>query len=257
MKKLTVLASCFKAENYLKDYFKSARKQLFLDYEIALEAVTPSLKEINIINKAKKKYPFINLNTHENIISLPEALNTSIQRTDSDLICIWNLDDLRTKDSLSKMVAVFNEDETVDYVYGNYTVVNKFKKKSGGYIDESERENELTYSMILGPFFMFKRSVVDEIGFFDEQLLSGSDFDFAMRLARDFKGKHLNHNLGYYLNTGNGLSTKQNSLQELERTLVEIRYGLNVINKDLVEKAKSSYSVSKRLINKSYEDIKN
>ncbi|MDC3404571.1 glycosyltransferase [Acidimicrobiia bacterium] len=256
MKKLTVLASCFKAENFLKNYFKSAAKQSFLDFEIAVEAVTPSPKEIIIINKAKKKYPFINLNIHEYRIPLSEAWNTSIQRTDSDLICIWNLDDLRTKDSLSRMVATFNEDETVDYVYGNYTVVDKFKKKSGGYINESERENELTSSMILGPFFMFKRSVIDKIGLFDEQLLSGADFDFAMRLARDFKGKHLDHNLGYYLNTGNGLSTNQNSLQELERTVVEIRYGLDVINEDLVEKAKSNYSVSKRLINKSYEYIK-
>ena len=90
---------------------------------------------------------------------------------------------------------------------------------------------------------MFKRSILEKIGYFDEQLLSGADFDFAMRLGRHGHGRHIDHNLGYYLNDRSGLSTKVNSLQEIERTVVELRYGLNPINKSLIEKAKQEYEI--------------
>ena len=64
-----------------------------------------------------------------------------------------------------------------------------------------------------------------------------------MKLARYGYGKHINYNLGYYLNDRSGLSTKANSLQELERTVVELRYRLNPINKTLIEKAKQEYEI--------------
>jgi len=243
MAKLTVLTSAYKAEKYIKEYLKSVLSQTYKDFEIAIELVKPSSKELKIFRKAQKKYKFLNLNIHEEKISLPKAWNESIKRTNSELICIWNVDDIRTPESLKKMVKVFDENSKVDFVYGNYTISNKFKQKKGNYINESGRESELQKSMILGPFFMFKRSILEQIGYFDEQLLSGSDFDFAMRLGRYGHGKHICYNLGYFLNDRSGLSTKKNSLQEIERTVVEIRYGLDPINKSLVEKANKDYEI--------------
>ena len=38
-------------------------------------------------------------------------------------------DDIRTPESLQKMVKVFDENSEVDFVYGNYTISNKFKQK--------------------------------------------------------------------------------------------------------------------------------
>ncbi len=255
MSKLTILASSYKAEKYLKEYFNSAENQIFKDFEITCEAVQPSPQELKIFNKAVKKYSFINLKIHNEKISLPEAWNKSLNRSKSELICIWNLDDLRTIDSLLKMVNVFQQDKSIEFLYGNYTVVNKFKKTRGNYINESGRENELKKSMILGPFFMFRRTVLEKVGFFDEQLISGADYDFAMRLARSCKGQHLDHNLGFYLNNRSGLSTKSDSLQEIERTVVEIRYNLEIINKSLIKKAQSMYNISQYNFNDKFEDI--
>jgi len=243
MVKLTVLTSAYNSEKYLKQFLKSANAQIFKNFEIALELVEPSSKELNILNKAKKKYEFINLNVHEKKISLPKAWNESINRTKSELICIWNTDDIRTKESLNKMVNVFNIKKEVDFVYGNFTISNKYKQKKGSYINQTGKENELKKSMLLGPFFMFRRRILEKIGIFDEQLLSGADYDFAMRLGRHGHGMHLDYNLGYYLNDRSGLSTKANSLQEIERTVVELRYGIDPINKSLIDTAKKSYKI--------------
>jgi hypothetical protein len=80
--------------------------------------------------------------------------------------------------------------------------------------------------MKLGPFFMFKKKMVNKIGFFDEQLLSGADFDFAIRLAYTTKGVIIKKLLGYYLNEGKGASTKPSSLQPEESNFIHFRYGL-------------------------------
>ena len=38
--------------------------------------------------------------------------------------------------------------------------------------------------MLLGPFFMFRKSLLSKIGKFDEQFFTGNDYDLAMRLVR-------------------------------------------------------------------------
>ena len=68
--------------------------------------------------------------------------------------------------------------------------------------------------------------MVNKIGFFDEQLLSGADFDFAIRLAYTTKGVIIKKLLGYYLNEGKGASTKPSSLQPEESNFIHFRYGL-------------------------------
>ena len=154
------------------------------------------------------------------------------------------------------MINLLNRDKSIDFVYGNYYIVKKFKKFKGKYINESGRESELKKSMILGPFFMFRRKVIQSINMFDEQLISGADYDFAMRLARNFKGEHINYNLGYYLNSGDGLSTSKSSLQELERTVVELRYNLEVLNNNLILDAQKKYDIKNIVVNDTKVKIK-
>jgi hypothetical protein len=73
---------------------------------------------------------------------------------------------------------------------------------------------------------MWRRAVSKKIGYFDEQCLQGADFDFSSRLALEFEGKKNIGLLGYYLDQGLGLSTKRATLQPIERTFIELRYGV-------------------------------
>ena len=96
--------------------------------------------------------------------------------------------------------------------------------------------------MVLGPFFMFRKSILEKCKAFDEQLVSGADYDLAIRLAYNGKGMHIPHNSGYYLNEGMGASTRPNSKQPLERTVIEMRYGIPVIEPRL-ENAAREYDI--------------
>ena len=81
---------------------------------------------------------------------------------------------------------------------------------------------------------MFRKSAIEKAGVFDEQLVSGADYDLALRLAFNGKGMHIPNILGYYLNEGMGASTRPDSKQPLERTVIELRYDIPILEPHLV-----------------------
>ena len=104
-------------------------------------------------------------------------------------------------------------------------------KQNSEYIDVSKySKDELNKSMIIGPFFMFKKKVINEVGFFDENLKSALDFDFALRMASKYRGIYTKKNLGFYLNEGKGLSTSNRVNPEYEKfCFIQIWYQIKNI----------------------------
>jgi hypothetical protein len=72
----------------------------------------------------------------------------------------------------------------------------------------------------------FTKSGLADAGLFDEQLVSGGDFDLAIRLALQGRAVRTTVPLGYYLDAGLGASTSPQSKQLVERTLIELRYAI-------------------------------
>ena len=244
MKKVSTITSSYKSEKYIKGFLNSVKDQTYKNIEIVLDHNEPSDKEINIIEKFNKKYNNIQHTINKKVDPLGVSWNRCIDKSTGDYLCIWNVDDLRTPKSIELMAKVLDERKDIDIVLGKYLIVNKFKSKRGNAVDESQRPpKDFMSGMLLGPFFMFRKEILEKTGKFDEQFFSGNDYDLAMRLVRNGKYYCLDQVLGYYLNEGKGLSTNSESLQPLERTAIEIRYDLVPIEDSLVKKAIESYDI--------------
>jgi GT2 family glycosyltransferase len=154
-------------------------------------------------------------------------MNNAIINSRGKYIAIWNVDDLRTSDSLEAQFKILDSDNSVSCAVGIYQKVKTFQEQHGSIVIENDLSpSKVLSGMHLGPFLMFPKDLTEKIGFFDEQLRSGGDFDFAVRLARAGKIASTNSLLGWYLDAGLGASTRPNSLQPVERTLIELRYGI-------------------------------
>lgn len=226
---ISTITPCFRMKPYLKLFLEELPKQtIFNKIEVVLDHNEPDEEEIDWIKDFQKKYP----GRLKHIITNPvkpigTSMNTCIHEASAPLLTIWNVDDLRTPNSMELMVKAF--DEGADIVYGNFEVVRSFGSKSGTLTDFSKYQNmpeEFTRSMLLGPFMAFRKSLCEKAGYFDEQLKSGADFDLAVRLGFHGKPMMAKGLLGYYLNEGKGASTRPNSRQPLERTVIELRYGI-------------------------------
>ena len=234
MTKVSTITPCYNMSKYMKGFLDNLSTQTHKDLEIVLDHNDPSEEEVKLVEEYNEQYDNILHIKVEGVDPIGTSMNRCIEYATGDYLCIWNVDDLRTPDSIEVMAKALDENPDVDFVYGNYVIVPKFGGTEGQYVDETGREDELTTGMILGPYFMFRKSILEKSGVFDEQLVQGADYDLALRLAMNGKGLHLPINLGYYLNEGLGQSTKPDSKQPIERTVIELRYNIRVLEPHLV-----------------------
>lgn len=226
---ISAISPCYRMKDYIEIFLdRLPRQTFFTRMEVVLDHNEPEKSEVELVKKFQKKYPGrLKHIIVKKVDPIGTSMNRCIYNAKGKFLTIWNVDDLRTNNSIELQYNQIKKDKEVGFVYGNYTIVKKFGFTEGKFINHKNFDkNELIKSMILGPFFMFRKKLCRKIGFFDEQLLQGADFDFAIRLALASKGKMIFENLGYYLNAQKGLSTKPNSLQPIERDLICMRYGI-------------------------------
>ena len=256
MTKVSTITPCYNMSKYMKGFLDNLSTQTHKDLEIVLDHNDPSDEEVKLVEEYNEQYDNILHIKVEGVDPIGTSMNRCIEYATGDYLCIWNVDDLRTPDSIEVMAKALDDNPDVDFVYGNYTIVPNFGGTDGQYVDETGREDELTTGMILGPFFMFRKSLIEKSGVFDEQLIQGADYDLALRLAFNGKGLHLPVNLGYYLNEGLGQSTKPNSKQPIERTVIEMRYNIRVLEPQLMSYT-SEYDIENIIVDEEKLPVSN
>jgi hypothetical protein len=214
---------------YLKKFLEDLPNQTMFDQlEVVLDHNEPDDEEISWVKDFQQKYP----NRIKHIIVNPvevigASMNRCIAEAAGKYVTIWNVDDLRTANSIESQVKAI-EEKNADIAIGDYKIVRRFGEKERGNIVEHTNvpESEFKRSMYFGPFVMFKKSLCDTAGYFDEQLTSGADFDLSIRLAYNGKVAMADDLLGYYLNEGKGASTRPDSKQALDKAIILLRYGI-------------------------------
>tara|TARA_Y200000002_G_C22686331_1_gene666138 strand:+ start:2097 stop:3722 length:1626 start_codon:yes stop_codon:yes gene_type:complete len=229
--KISIISSFYNMDQHLNGFFENvvSQKNFNKKIELVIELNKPSTYASEIASNYKKKYKKNIIILKSKVLKpLGSSWNSCIKKSTGRYLAIWNTDDRRTNNSLELQEKLISQ-KKIGFVYGNFFVVSNHKnlKQNSEYIDVSKySKNELNKSMIIGPFFMFKKKVINEVGFFDENLKSALDFDFALRMASKYRGIYTKKNLGFYLNEGKGLSTSNRVNPEYEKNFVLFRYGI-------------------------------
>ena len=220
-----MLLSLYRGENYLLQYFENFLKQTWADKcELVIIHNDPSSEAVEIIDSYAERI---------NLIYLPRvregmyaSINAGIKASAAPFITIWNVDDIRTANSLEILASALDKDSAYGWSYGDFEISNVYGGTPIAYAITPEWSYSVaTSSCIGGPFFMFRRLLLEQVGPFDEQFFSGGDFDFTVRLSLVTKGIKVRGLLGTFLNERKGLSTSGN-LQAIERTVIQRRYGI-------------------------------
>lgn len=220
---ITVLLSLFRGENYLIQYLENFLHQTWADNcELVIIHNEPSPESREIINSYSGKINLIYLpRVREGMYS---SLNVGIRASTAPFITIWNVDDIRTETSLEVLASALDNGLEYGWSYGDFEISNVYGGAAVSYAATPEWDYSVgTTSCIGGPFFMFKRSLLEQTGLFDEQFFSGGDFDFTVRLSLVSNGIKVHGTLGSFLNERKGLSTS-GVLQAIERTVIQRRY---------------------------------
>ncbi len=234
-KNLSIITSCYRWEKYLTKFFESVSGQtIFSEIEIVLVANDPTPSEKKIIKDFEEKYPenIVYIEVQREPISV--SMNRAIRFSNWTYIFNWDIDDLRTENSIEIQFDVLKSDDTICLTYGDFIITKEFWSYTGTKVESPEFEKyKFMTGMHCGPFRAWKKSVHEKIGYFDEQLRSGADFDLMVRIATFFELKKTQWLLGYYLNANTWLSTGGQksffSLQAKELRVINERY--NILSK--------------------------
>lgn len=220
-------------QDYLPRFLEELPKQtIFDDVEVVLDLNEGTPTELELAHAFVKKHPGrLKLLVTDPVAPIGVSMNACIRAASAPIVAMWNVDDLRTPDSLERQLQGFSDHPHTGVIHGNFTIVSSFGSTKGKLIDHHgytyNTPEELRRSMVLGPFFAFRKDVLEKSGYFDEQFKTGADFDLALRLAYTSEVHMVADGiLGYYLDEGKGASTRGDGRQPIERTAIELRYGI-------------------------------
>jgi hypothetical protein len=113
--------------------------------------------------------------------------------------------------------------------FGDYVCVSKQGQFEGNKVSYAGlTKKQYAERMMGGPFLAFTNSIFREVMGFDEQFKIASDMDFYLKCLNltHSNVSYINHNLGFYLDEGEGLSTNSKRRKQLaeERLVIRARF---------------------------------
>ena len=231
MYKCSLFCSFYKGSKFIKGYLDNIYEQsIFKDIEFifldcaSTENEKQSILESSSINTNIKYYRL------DNDPGLYGGWNHAIKLCSADIIGNWNIDDRKNKDGIEIMLKKFEQDPSIDVLYG-ITYLSRIANEK--YIDNSFNE---IYPVLPHSFEnlirhnsphcmpLWKRSLHDKFGYFDESYKTAADGDFWLRCATGGATiRMMNHPVGLYYENPTGRSTNPETLQEMIQEVYQMR----------------------------------
>lgn len=183
MNKLTVLVSCYNSGEWLENRIQNLLQSTHAQHTevVCINANSPDPLDDEI----PRRHPVTYFKLEERV-SVYEAWNYAIQRTQSDFIANANTDDLVAPDCYERLINALN-DTRADYCYPSWYVTNVPNLRWGEHhphVDPSgspgHYNGDLNTSGV-GHFPMWRRSLHDRIGYFNPSFNALGDAEFWAR----------------------------------------------------------------------------
>jgi glycosyltransferase involved in cell wall biosynthesis len=227
--KISVLTSLYRCEQFLENYFKHLLEINGTDeIEVLLLHNDPIENELKIINRWLPKAPF----ARHIIIPKREGLystwNRGIRLAQGEYITVWNVDDVRFPDSVLQQAEALDTHTKAVIAYGDIWVSADYGDRSNGWCTNSPLNNynkDFFKQYHISCFQMWRKSIHETIGYYDEQFKCIADFDFQVRAALHFSFMKTAKPLGIYLD-GQPHKLSSNGIADIERNVIYLRYGV-------------------------------
>jgi glycosyltransferase involved in cell wall biosynthesis len=246
---VSAIVSVYNCERFIKGCLDDLLNQTIADkVEIIIINSGSQQNEESIIKEYQMKYPNISyIKTDRE--TLYQAWNRGIKLAKGKYITNANADDRHRTDAFEIMTRALDIDSTLDIVYADDFVTerenetfnhNNFTSKTNQGEFSIER---LMYHCFLGPHPMWRKTIHDRYGYFDESLQVIGDYEFWLRIAEGCKFKYIKDHLGLYLMSPKSVAHKNPRLTLMEEEQVLEKYRDRIKdNEELRAKIRGSFS---------------
>lgn len=237
---VSILTSLYMGGDYIRKFLENITSQtIFRDHceLIIVDACSPEDESL-VIAEFRDRFPNIVYKRYDTRVGIYEAWNIAAKLARGRYCTNANLDDLRREDSLEIQAATLDSLPFVDVTYQE--VLYSFEGQVS--FDELAAHDLKTSLPIISRHNlmefnsphnapMWRRSLHDDIGYFDEALRSAGDYEFWMRCLLHGKSfyKTNSAHVGYYVNP-KGLSTRPDTRGVEEGRAISRKYNRKIIS---------------------------
>ncbi len=185
--KISVIIPTYNREKFIEKAINSVLAQSVKPYEVIIIDDGSTDETFNLLKKYKNK---IKLLTQKNT-GVSSARNLGIKVADGEWIALLDSDDIWLKHKLSTQIKYHKENPRIEISQTNeewirdgkvFKQPKKYIKKSGFIFSDL-----LTHSTISPSTTLIKKSIFDDIGYFDENLIVCEDYDLWLRIALKYE----------------------------------------------------------------------
>jgi len=218
MVKVTVYISCYNYEKYVKKAIDSVLNQDYDDYEIFIfdDGSTDNSREVI---KNYEGIDYVRVVFQENM-GLLKTANKVVKIANGEYIVRLDADDYWDKDFLKELMREIEEDKSIDLIYADYhevdeqdEIIRRVKRKKIG------QEVKLLDLPAHGACTIIKKSVLDDIGGYDESILCQDGYFLWLEVIDNYKLFNVNKPLFYYRKHSRSVTTSSSKLLKARRDI--------------------------------------
>jgi glycosyltransferase involved in cell wall biosynthesis len=195
MPKISIILPVYNGEKHLRESLDSVLEQSYRDFELIAWDDGSSDRSREIIGGYRDPRIAAYKNTHNS--GLFPTLNSAIRKAEGPFIRLWGQDDIMKPYCLEREIIYFEPRTDCALAYSAYDVIDddgRVIKKRAELTDvfvvppDVASEIMFYYGDITGNIanITIRRSVLEEAGFFREDMLVSGDFEFLVRLAASY-----------------------------------------------------------------------
>lgn len=195
---VSIVLPTFNGERYLRQALDSCLQQSYSNWELivvddASSDTTPKILEQYCCADGR-----IRVVRHQVNRRLPAALNTGFSHASGEFLTWTSDDNLFRPEALAVMTEALGSQPEIGVVYANFTLIDEVEGLTRQ-ITVGKPE-QVAVSNCIGPCFLYRRSVHEALGGYDERMFLAEDYDFWLRAWRQFSFRQLNRDLYLYRN---------------------------------------------------------
>lgn len=158
-----------------------------------------------------------------------KAWNAGIMACHGEYVTNANTDDVyTTKNAISLLSAALDSHPQAQVVYPNVSILDGYNGKEVNSFDwmEGGFKELILEGCFLGPMPMWRKSLHDTVGYFDEKFETAGDYEFWLRVSTKFDNPfhHIKQNVGKYARRKSSLENKSYVRTTWESSLARAKY---------------------------------
>jgi glycosyltransferase involved in cell wall biosynthesis len=221
---VSAIVSTYNSERFLAGCLEDMEAQTIADrLEIVVVDSGSQQNERHIVETFQAQYRNITYIRTEIRESVYASWNRGIKAAHGKYITNANTDDRHSRDAFERMSGILEQNPAIALVYADVFVTENenetFRKHTRtGYWSwyDWDRNNLLDKGCFIGPQPMWRRSVHDTYGYFDEKLTTSGDYEFWLRISQTFNFFHIKEPLGLYLDSPGSVEHRSGEVKSRE-----------------------------------------